>query len=74
MWAGGSASQKARRIALWPRPPTVSTLQSYRWAALATVLDLLATHRSLARSRATEISRRAELLTTSATLTFATDD
>ena len=51
-----------------------STLQSYQSAGLATVLDLLAAQRALARARTTEIQSRAELLTTSAALTFAAGD
>jgi len=51
-----------------------STFESYRSAGLATVLDLLAAQRDLARARATEIQSRAELLTTSAALTFAAGD
>jgi len=38
------------------------------------VLDLLAAERDLARTRTTEIQSRAELLTTSAALTFAAGD
>jgi outer membrane protein TolC len=51
-----------------------STLESYRAVGLATVLDLLAAQRDLARARTTEIQSRAELLTASAALTFATGD
>jgi outer membrane protein len=51
-----------------------STLESYRTSGLATVLDLLAAQRDLARARTTEIQSRAELLTTSAALTFAAGD
>ena len=51
-----------------------STLESYRTAGLATVIDLLAAQRDLARARTTEIQSRAELLTTSAALTFAAGD
>jgi outer membrane protein TolC len=51
-----------------------STLESYRSAGLATVLDLLAGQRDLARARTTEIQTRAELLTASAALAFATGD
>jgi outer membrane protein len=51
-----------------------STLESYRSAGLATVLDLLAAQRDLARARTTEIQSRAELLTASAALTFAAGD
>jgi outer membrane protein len=48
-----------------------STLESYRSAGLATVLDLLAAQRDLARARTTDIQTRAELLTAAAALTFA---
>jgi hypothetical protein len=48
-----------------------STLESYRRAGLATVL---AAQRDLARARTTEIQSRADLLTTSAALTFAAGD
>jgi outer membrane protein len=51
-----------------------STLESYRSAGLATVIDLLAAQRDLARARTTEIQSRAELLTASAALTFAAGD
>jgi outer membrane protein len=51
-----------------------STLESYRLAGLATVLDVLAAQRDLARARTTEIQSRADLLTTSAALTFAVGD
>jgi outer membrane protein len=51
-----------------------ATLASYRSAGLATVLDLLAAQRDLARARTTEIQSRADLLTTSAALTFAAGD
>ena len=51
-----------------------ATLESYRAAGLATVLDLLAAQRDLARARTTEIQSRAELLTSSAALTFAAGD
>jgi len=51
-----------------------STLESYRSAGLATVIDLLAAQRDLARARTTEIQIRAELLTDSAALTFAAGD
>ena len=51
-----------------------ATLESYRLAGLATVLDVLAAQRDLARARTTEIQSRAELLTTSAALTFAAGD
>ena len=51
-----------------------STLESYRSAGLASVLDLLAAQRDLARARTTEIQSRAELLTTSAALIFAAGD
>ena len=51
-----------------------STLESYRSAGLATVLDLLAAQRDLARARTTDIQTRAELLTAAAALTFAAGD
>ncbi|MGH7334932.1 MAG: TolC family protein [Candidatus Rokuibacteriota bacterium] len=51
-----------------------STLESYRSAGLATVIDLLAAQRDLARARTTEIQSRAELLTASAALSFAAGD
>jgi outer membrane protein len=51
-----------------------STLESYRSAGLATVLDLLTAQRDLARARTTLIESRAELLTASAALTFAAGD
>jgi outer membrane protein TolC len=51
-----------------------STLESYREAGLATVLDVLAAQRDLARARTTEIQSRADLLTASAALTFAAGD
>ena len=51
-----------------------STFESYRTAGLATVLDMLAAQRDLAHARTTEIQSRAELLTTSAALTFAAGD
>jgi len=50
------------------------TLESYRTLGLATVLALLAAERDPARARTTEIQSRAELLTTSAALTFAAVD
>ncbi len=51
-----------------------SALESYRSAGLATVLDLLAAQRDLARPRTTRIQSCAELLTTSAALMFAAGD
>jgi outer membrane protein len=51
-----------------------STLESYRSAGLATVLDLLAAQRDLARARTTEIQTRADLLTAAAALSFAAGD
>jgi outer membrane protein TolC len=51
-----------------------STLESYRSAGLATVIDLLAAQRDLARARTTDIQTRAELLTAAAALTFAAGD
>jgi outer membrane protein len=51
-----------------------STLESYRSAGLATVLDLLAAQRDLARAKTTDIQSRADLLTAAAALTFAAGD
>jgi outer membrane protein len=51
-----------------------STFESYRSAGLATVIDLLAAQRDLARARTTDIQTRAELLTAAAALTFAAGD
>lgn len=51
-----------------------STLESYRSAGLATVLDLLTAQRDLARARTTLIESRAELLTAAAALAFAAGD
>jgi outer membrane protein len=51
-----------------------ATLESYRSAGLATVIDLLTAQRDLARARTTEIQSRAELLTAAAALTFAAGD
>jgi outer membrane protein len=51
-----------------------STLESYRSAGLATVIDLLAAQRDLARARTIDIQTRAELLTAAASLTFAAGD
>ena len=48
-----------------------ATLESYRTAGLATVLDLLAAQRDLARARFTEIQSRADILQASAALVFA---
>lgn len=48
-----------------------ATLESYRSAGLATVLDLLAAQRDLARARFTDIQSRAELLQSAAALVFA---
>jgi outer membrane protein TolC len=48
-----------------------STLQSYQSAGLATVLDLLAAQRDLARARYTDIQTRADLLQSAAALVFA---
>jgi outer membrane protein len=48
-----------------------ATLESYRSAGLATVLDLLAAQRDLARARYTEIQSRADLLQSTAALVFA---
>jgi hypothetical protein len=43
-----------------------STVESYRSTGLATVLDLLAAQRDLARARHTEIQSRADLLQSAA--------
>jgi len=51
-----------------------STLESYRQAGLATVLDLLAAQRDLASARSIEVASRADLLTASANLAFAAGD
>jgi outer membrane protein len=48
-----------------------ATLESYQAAGLATVLDLLAAQRELARARFTEIQSRADLLRASSSLVFA---
>ena len=48
-----------------------ATLESYRSAGLATVLDLLAAQRDLARARFTDIQSRADLLQSAAALVFA---
>jgi len=48
-----------------------ATLESYQVAGLATVLDLLAAQRDLARARFTEIQSRADLLQSSSALVFA---
>src|SRR5262249_2289919 len=51
-----------------------ATLESYQSAGLATVLDLLAAHRDLARARYTEIQSRADILQSSSALVFAAGD
>ena len=51
-----------------------ATLESYRSAGLATVLDLLAAQRDLARARFTEIQSRADLLRASSALVYASGD
>jgi outer membrane protein TolC len=48
-----------------------ATLESYESAGLATVLDLLAARRDLARAQFTEIQSRADLLRSAAALVFA---
>jgi len=48
-----------------------AALESYQSAGLATVLDLLAAQRDLARARFTEIQTRADLLQSAAALVFA---
>jgi outer membrane protein TolC len=51
-----------------------ATLESYRSAGLATVLDLLAAQRDLARARFIEIESRADLLQASAALVHSAGD
>ena len=51
-----------------------ATLESYQSAGLATVLDLLAAQRDLARARFTEIQSRADILRASASLVYAAGD
>ena len=51
-----------------------SVWESYRSAGLATVLDVLAAQRDLARARTTEIQSRADLLSASAALALAAED
>ncbi len=51
-----------------------AALESYRSAGLATVLDLLAAQRDLARARFTEIQSRADILRSSSALVFAAGD
>jgi outer membrane protein TolC len=51
-----------------------ATRESYQSAGLATVLDLLAAQRDLARARFTEIQTRADLLRASAALVYAAGD
>jgi outer membrane protein len=51
-----------------------ATLESYQSAGLATVLDLLAAQRDLARARFTDIQSRADLLRASAALVYASGD
>ena len=48
-----------------------ATLESYQSAGLATVLDLLAAQRDLARARFTDIQTRADLLQAAAALVYA---
>jgi outer membrane protein len=48
-----------------------ATLESYQSAGLATVLDLLAAQRDLARARYTDIQSRADLLHSAAALVYA---
>jgi outer membrane protein TolC len=50
-----------------------ATMESYR-AGLGTFIDLLAAQRELARARTTNIASRADLLTSAATLAFATGE
>ena len=51
-----------------------ATLESYQSAGLATVLDLLAAQRDLARARFTEIQSRADILRASSALVYAAGD
>jgi len=51
-----------------------ATLESYRAAGLATVLDLLAAQRDLARARFTGIQSRADVLRATSALIFAAGD
>ena len=51
-----------------------ATLESYKSAGLATVLDLLAAQRDLSRARYTDIQSRADLLRASAALIYASGD
>jgi outer membrane protein TolC len=51
-----------------------ATLESYRSAGLATVLDLLAAQRDLARARFTDIQSRADILRASSALIYAAGD
>jgi outer membrane protein TolC len=51
-----------------------ATFESYQSAGLATVLDLLAAQRDLARARFTEIQSRADILRASASLVYAGGD
>ncbi len=51
-----------------------ATLESYQSAGLATVLDLLAAQRDLARARFTEIQSRADILQSTSALVFAAGD
>jgi len=51
-----------------------ATLESYRSAGLATVLDLLAAQRDLSRARYTDIQSRADLLRASAALVHASGE
>jgi outer membrane protein TolC len=50
---------------------SASTFESYQSAGLATVIDLLAAQRDLARARFTEIQSRADLLQSAAALVHA---
>ncbi|HYB43258.1 MAG TPA: TolC family protein [Candidatus Methylomirabilis sp.] len=51
-----------------------AALESYRSAGLATVLDVLAAERDLARARFTEIQSRADVLRASSALVYAAGD
>jgi len=51
-----------------------ATLEPYKSAGPATVLDLLAAQRDLSRARYTDIQSRADLLRASAALIYASGD
>jgi outer membrane protein len=61
----------ARALLAASKEAYAATLESYRSAGLATVLDLLAAQRDLAHARFTDIQSRADLLESTAALVFA---